>query len=632
MEFEHTSGRASIHDNSQQMTHSIGVQPPQGLAELAATWGRGTTPMTPALLAPGRPPLDYGQLLSQLQRIGAALACAGVGHEDRVAIILPNGPEMAVAALATAAYAACAPLNPAYGEDDLRFYLGDLRPKALILPESHGGSTRAVAAEFGIPCLDARWTEAEPAGSFELRGLDRSAPAAAPFRGDDEVALVLHTSGTTSRPKIVPLTQRNIFRSASNIASSLRLMPEDRCLNVMPLFHVHGLIGALFASVCAGASVVCLPGMREREFAAWLEEFRPSWYTAVPTIHEAVLRLIARRSRSAAKLQLRFVRSSSAPLPTRLAAELEAELGVPVIEAYGMTEATHQIAINPLPPLRRKLGSVGIAAGSEVAIRSEGGRLLPAGETGEIVIRGDNVMRGYEADPDANRAAFIDGWFRTGDVGWLDSDGYLTITGRLKEIINRGGEKVSPREVEEALLEHGAVRQAAVFAVSHPTLGEDVAAAVVLKAGASAGEGELRGFLFGRLPEFKIPSRVVIVDEIPLAATGKVQRVGLAARLAERLVTRFVAPHGDTEAFVAGLFADVLGVEQVGATDNFFALGGDSLRGGQVIARVRARRGVNLQLLSLFRRPTVAEFAREIETAPKESKSASFAPPPVRRR
>src|SRR5512146_475519 len=513
MQSEHTSGRAAIRDNSQQMTDSIGVQPPRELAELAATLGRGT-PMAPALLAPGRPPLNYGQLLSQLHRIGAALASAGVAHEDRVAIVLPNGPEMAVAALATAAYAACAPLNPAYGEDELRFYLGDLRPKALILPESHSGPARAVAAEFGIPCLDARWTETEPAGSFELRGLDRSTHAAAPPRGDDEVSLVLHTSGTTSRPKIVPLTQRNICRSAANIASSLRLTPEDRCLNVMPLFHVHGLIGALFASFSAGASVVCLPGMREGEFVGWLEEFRPSWYTAVPTIHEAVLSEIARHPGSTAKHQLRFVRSSSAPLPTRLAAQLESALGVPVIEAYGMTEAAHQIAINPLPPLARKPGSVGLAAGAEVAIRGAEGRLLPTGEQGEIVIRGDNVMRGYESEREANQAAFTDGWFRTGDLGRLDSGGYLTITGRLKEIINRGGEKVSPRDVEEALLEHGAVRRAAAFAVSHPTLGEDVAVAVVLKAGASVAEDELRGFRFGRLPEFKIPSRVVIVDEI----------------------------------------------------------------------------------------------------------------------
>ena len=621
----------STHDNSQQITNSIGVQPPRGLAELVAIWGHRTS-LAPALLAPGRPILTYGGLLSQMWQIDAALAAAGIGHGDRVAIVLPNGPEMAVATVATAAYAACAPLNPAYGEEQLRLYLGDLRPKAIILPESHPGPARAVAEALGILCLDARWADSQPAGSIELRAVPGSPSAPTSTRGSEEVALLLHTSGTTSRPKLIPLTQRNICHSAANIAWSLRLTPQDRCLNVMPLFHVHGLIGALLASLSAGASVVCLSGMKEGRFAAWLDEFRPSWYTAVPTIHEAVLREIAHRPVSRGMRELRFVRSSSAALPAALARELETRLGVPVIEAYGMTEASHQVASNPLPPLPRKLGSVGLAAGTEVAIMGDDGRLLSADETGEIVIRGETVMLGYEADADANRVAFEKGWFRTGDVGRLDSDGYLTITGRLKELINRGGEKVSPRDIEEALQEHPAVRQAAAFAVRHPTLGEDVAAAVVLNAGVIAQEDDLRGFLFGRLPEFKIPTRVVIVDEIPQGATGKLQRIGLADRLADRLAKTFVAPRSDAELLVAELFMEVLGVENVGATDNFFALGGDSLRGGQVIARVRARRGVTLQLLALFRRPTVAEFAREIERMELEPQGDALAPPLVRPR
>jgi len=621
----------SMHDNSQQMTNSIRVQPPRGLAELVAIWGH-RTPLAPALLAPGRPILTYGGLLSQLRRIGAALACAGVGHEDRVAIILPNGPEMAVATLATAAYATSGPLNPDYREGELRFYLANLRPKAIIVHESHLGPARTVAEESGILCLDACWADTQPAGSFELRALEGSPPAPASNRGSEEVALLLHTSGTTSRPKSIPLTQRNLCRSAANIALSLQLTQDDRCLNVMPLFHVHGLIGALLASFSAGASMVCLPGMKEGRFAAWLDEFRPSWYTAVPAIHEAVLREIAHRPVGRVMRELRFVRSSSAALPAPLARELETRLGVPVIEAYGMTEASHQVASNPLPPLPRKLGSVGLATGTEVAIMGDDGRLLSAGECGEIVIRGEGVMAGYEANPEANRTAFTSGWFRTGDLGQLDSDGYLTITGRLKEIINRGGEKVSPRDIEEALQEHPAVRQAAAFAVRHPTLGEDVAAAVVVKAGASAAEDELREYLFGRLPEFKIPTRVVIVDEIPQGATGKIQRIGLADRLADRLAKTFVAPRGDAELLVAELFMEVLGVENVGATDNFFALGGDSLRGGQVIARVRARRGVTLQLLALFRKPTVAEFAREIERMQLEPQGAALAAPLVRPR
>ena len=241
-------------------------------------------------------------------------------------------------------------------------------------------------------------------------------------------------------------------------------------------------------------------------------------------------------------------------------------------------------------------------------------------------------MSGYEVNPEANRAAFANGWFRTGDLGRLDSDGYLTITGRLKEIVNRGGEKLSPRDVEASLREHLAVREAAAFAVPHPTLGQDVAAAVVLEPGASAAEDELRGFLFGRLPDYKIPTRIVIVDEIPKGPTGKIQRLGLADRLADRLAAEFVAPRGDTETLVAQLFAEVLGVEQVGATDNFFALGGDSLRGEQVLARLRTRRSLNLPPTALFKMPTVAEFAREIEAARGRPRKSTPEPPLTRRR
>ncbi len=601
-----------------------------GLGELLSAWGR-QSPQAPALLASGRPTLTYGGLLAQLQRIASALAGAGILPGNRVAIVLPNGPDMAVATLATAACAVCAPLNPAYGVQELRFHLGNLRPKALILREEEAGPARSVAAELGIRCLEASCEVGSPAGVFKLRGFVESTSAAIRFPASDDVALVLHTSGTTSRPKIVPLTRRNLCRSAANIALSLRLGPQDRSLNVMPLFHVHGFVGALLASLSVGASVACMPGMQVGSFVAWLAEFEPTWYTAVPTIHEAVLVELARSTASAVKHRLRLVRSSSAALSARTAAGLEAALGVPVIEAYGMTEAAHQIASNPLPPLPRKPGTVGIATGTEIAIMGEHNRLLAVGQTGEIVVRGENVTAGYEANPDANRAAFTGGWFRTGDQGWLDPEGYLTISGRIKEIINRGGEKVSPRDVEDALLGHAGVRECAAFAVRHPNLGEDVAAAVVLNSGASADAEELRRFLVGRLPEFEIPSRVVIVDEIPKGATGKIQRIGLAERLAEHLVAEFLAPRNETEAFVAELFAEVLGIERVGATDNFFALGGDSLRGVQVLARLRARRGVNLPPAALFRMPTVAEFAREVEAARVGQPEHAPTPPLVRR-
>jgi oxalate---CoA ligase len=577
--------------------------------------GARANPLAPALLAPGRPDMSYGQLLACIARIASGLRSAGVDHDDRVALALPNGPELACAIVATGAYVACAPLDPTCREEELRGYLGTLRPKALIVPARADSRARTVAEELGIRCLDASWSEAMPAGMFDVATVDREASAAPSFAGDNDVALLLHTSGTTSRPKLVPLTHRNLVRSAANVASALALCREDRCLNVMPLFHIHGIVAALLGSLAAGASVVCTAGMREGQFFAWVDALRPTWYTAVPAQHEAVLAELKRYPTRAFAGRFRLIRSASAPLSPRLAAELEAELGAPVIEAYGMTEAAHQITSNPLPPLSRKQGSVGLPAGPEVAVRNDAGHILERSGYGEIVIRGENVTKGYVADSEANRATHVDGWFRTGDLGRIDDDGYITLTGRLHEIINRGGEKVSPREIDDALAEHPAVRRAAAFAVTHPTLGEDVAAAVVLNHGSRMTERDIREFLFGRLAAFKVPSRVVLVDEIPAGATGKIQRNTLAARLAALLTIPRIAPGSEIEIFVAEVFAEVLGLERVGANDNFFALGGDSLRGGQVLARVRMRTGLTVLPLALFKSPTVSEFARELEGA-----------------
>ena len=347
----------------------------------------------------------------------------------------------------------------------------------------------------------------------------------------DDEALVLHTSGTTSRPKIVPLSQRNICASARNVRATLALTAADHCLNIMPLFHIHGLIAATLASLGAGAAVTCTPGFNALRFFAWLEEVQPTWYSAVPTMHQAIVARAPRNREIIAASELRFIRSSSASLPPQVMEDLEETFGAPVIESYGMTEAAHQMTSNPLPPVARKPGTVGIAAGPEVAVMDAAGALLRPGDVGEVVIRGDNVTGGYDHNPTANAEAFTEGWFRTGDQGRLDGDGYLTITGRLKEIINRGGEKISPREVDEVLLDHDAVIEAVTFAVPHDKLGEDVAAAVVLRDGAHASGRDLRAFVATRLADFKVPRQVLILDALPKGATGKVQRIGLADKL-----------------------------------------------------------------------------------------------------
>ncbi len=390
---------------------------------------------------------------------------------------------------------------------------------------------RAVAAARGIPVI--ALVPGEAAGQFTL--VPESPLSGAPARPGpaqaDDVALVLHTSGTTSRPKIVPLRHINVTASAAHIGQVLALSPEDTCLNIMPLFHIHGLMAAVLASLGAGASVCCTPGFNAFRFFTWFGEVRPSWFTAVPTMHQALLQYAERNRAVIEAGRLRLLRSSSASLPPQVMTALEAAFGVPVIESYGMTEAAHQMASNPLPPAPRHAGSVGLAAGPEIAIMAADGALLPAGERGEVVIRGRNVTAGYEANPEANARAFTNGWFRTGDEGWLDEAGYLRLSGRLKEIINRGGEKVSPLEVDAVLMDHPAVQQVVTFAMPHAKLGEEVAAAVVLRAGMTADEAGLRDFAAARLAAYKVPRRVVFLDEIPKGATGKLQRIGLSERL-----------------------------------------------------------------------------------------------------
>ena len=485
-----------------------------------------------AILAPGRLALDYAGLRRQAEKTVTALNNLGIGRNDPVAIVLPNGPEMASAFVSVAAGATTAPLNPAYTEKEFEFYLSDLQARLLLVQEGVDTPAIGVAQKLGLEVAYLSFDTGAAAGQFELEGESTGRSAKQPgFAEPADVALILHTSGTTSRPKLVPLTQQNICASAANIAESLALIPDDCCLNVMPLFHIHGLLAAVLSSLLAGASVACTPGFNALRFFAWMRDINPSWYTAVPTMHQGILARAARNQEIIDAGRLRLIRSSSASLPPQVMTAMEQAFGVPVIESYGMTEAAHQMASNPLPPQDRLPGSVGIAAGPEISIMDEAGTRQPPGSIGEIVIRGPNVTAGYLNNPDANAAAFSNGWFRTGDQGILDENGYLRLTDRLKEIINRGGEKISPREVDEVILDHPDIAQAVTFSIPHDKLGEDVAAAVVLKEGANLEQKELQTFVAERLAAFKVPRIVMFVDEIPKGATGKLTRIGLAEKL-----------------------------------------------------------------------------------------------------
>ncbi len=564
------------------------------------------TPDAPAILAPQRAALDYRGLFDRAESVARSLAGLGVAGGDRVAVVLPNGPEMAVCFLGVAAVACCAPLNPAYRESEFAHYLDDLRPKALIVEAGADTPARAVAAARGIPVVELIAEPGRPAGTFLL-----DAPGASPaFAGPGDAALVLHTSGTTSRPKMVPLSGANLCASAANIAAALALGTSDLCLNVMPLFHIHGLVGAVLSSLSAGGGIVCPPGFIAAEFFGWLAAFRPSWYTAVPTIHRDV---IARGAQLSAPPEhaLRFIRSCSAPMPPTLIADVEGFFGVPVVEAYGMTEASHQIACNPLPPGRRKPGSVGLPAGTRVAVRGDDGRLLPPGETGEIVVQGPGLTAGYADNPEANAAAFADGWFRTGDQGYRDADGYIFLTGRSKEMINRGGAKIAPREIDDVLSRHPSVAEAIAFAMPDARLGEEVAAAVVLRPGSTADERELRAFAAQSLADFKLPRHIVFVEAIPRGPTGKPQRIGLCERLGIAGAASGKSEPADpaVEARLAALWRRSLRVAAIGRDDNYFDAGGDSLSAALLVLEIERAFGVELTVGDLFEAPTIAALA-----------------------
>jgi acyl-CoA synthetase (AMP-forming)/AMP-acid ligase II len=488
-----------------------------------------------ALEALGNKPLSFKSLRSLVGATVARLNRHGVGRRERVAIVLNNGPEMAACFLAVAAGTAAAPLNPAYKHEEFEFYLSDLEPKILVIEDGQASPATEVAARLGIPVVRLKADPEQGAGYFTLLFEDEvsNTEAVRPGTGGaDDIALLLHTSGTTSRPKLVPLHHSNLCASAYNIATTLRFTEHDRGLNIMPLFHIHGLVAGILAPLSAGGCVVCSRGFNALKFFSWITEATPTWYSAVPTMHQAILARAAKNPGIINANPLRFIRSSSSSIPPQVIREIEKTFGCPLIESYGMTEASHQMASNPLPPGLRKLGSVGLSAGPEIAIADENGKRLGPGETGEIVIRGENVMNGYVNNEAANAEAFTsEGYFRTGDQGVIDADGYLSITGRLKEIINRGGEKVSPREIDEVLMDHPCVAQCVCFALPHPKLGEDVAVAIVLREATSADEHSIKEFCATRLAKFKVPQRIYFLEEIPKGATGKLQRIGLAAKL-----------------------------------------------------------------------------------------------------
>lgn len=562
-----------------------------------------------AVMAPGREPLSYGRLYRHLEVTAGTLAALGFSRGHRIGVAVPGGPEAVTATLAVAACASCVPLNPAASAEELRILLEQAKCAALltvpaVLPQAAGA-----ARELGVPVLE---LGAEPgsAGLFRILGKGRLAAVQSEAARAGDIALVLPTSGTTGRPKMIPLTQADACEHGLRVRAYLDLGAGDRFLNLMPVFHSGGFMPVL-ATFFAGACGYCPEEGAAGDVMRWVEEFRPTWLGAVPPAWTGIL--VEARRHGAGRGRLRGLFTCGAPLAAAVVEGLEETFGVPLQNSYGATECGG-IALQPMPPWPRKPGSAGVSVGLEIRVMDGAGRLLAAGQAGEVVVRGPGVFCGYENDAEATAAALRDGWYGTGDQGYVDADDYLFLTGRMKELVNRGGEKIAPQEVEAVLLRHPAVADAAAFAVPHAELGEDLAAAVVIREGAEAGEAEIRRFAAQYLTEFKVPRRIVRVAELPRGTAGKVQRALLAEQCAGELERGARGKSGEPPATpmekkLAAIWAEMLGVTVVAAEDDFFDLGGHSLLATRMLARVGQEFGTPLPAELLFRTPTIRGLA-----------------------
>jgi acyl-CoA synthetase (AMP-forming)/AMP-acid ligase II/thioesterase domain-containing protein len=581
-------------------------------------------PHAVALLSPGWEPLTYSRLWTLVNSAAQELRGSGLRPGEAVALVTAQGPEFITAFLALACEFACAPLNPSLTAAEYRFYLSRLGARALLIEEGVASPAVAAADELGMRVIRLRPARDRAAGAFTFEATGGGLTGRAGRQTD--AALLLFTSATTGDPKLVPLTDSNLHAIAEQDSRAQRLDENDRLLSLMPLFHGHGLCSAL-AALFGGGSVVLPRGFETDGLMNWLDEFRPTWFTAAPVFLNTILMLALRDPEPFCRAPLRFIRSSVAPLKPDLRVLLEKAVRVPVLEGFGMTEA---IALTRSSPEARKPGSVGRTTGAEIAIMDESGDLLPPETDGEIVVRGANVMGGYLDDPEANRLAFRDGWFRSGDLGRLDNEGFLYITGRLKEMINRGGHKIAPKEVDEALARHPAVAEAAAFAIPHLTLGEDVAAAVVLREGASISEPDLRRFAAANLVAFKVPHRIVFVDHIPRGSTGKPQRAMLESLY--RDLPAHTAPPATPltamESTLTEIWSRILRVPKIGRNDDFFDLGGDSLSVALMLTEVQTALGVEetaqFDHIDFFDQPTIATLARSLTEASAQQKTGEW--------
>jgi acyl-CoA synthetase (AMP-forming)/AMP-acid ligase II/thioesterase domain-containing protein len=568
-------------------------------------------PQAPALIEPDGITLNYKELLDQIEAVSRRLREAGIGPGQRVAVLLPQGALQVLAVTGVLSEHVAIPLQSRATTDEVESHLRRLAPSALIVSSEHEAEARS-AGELGLAVLIARLDQ--PPQAWDLRF--GSAPLSQAAQQSD-AALCLITSATTGHSKVVPLTTANLDAGIESRRQTLHLTASDRLLLMTSFCHIIGVENAL-AQFAVGGVVIATGGFDPARYLHWLNELGPTWYDCAPTVHQAALAQL-KSTLLEMPVSLRFLQSAGAPLPEEVRQGLEQVLQVPVFNDYGMTEAC-PIAVDAYLDGERVANSAGRSAGLEIGIMSSSGDLLQAGEEGEIAVRGAAVFPGYEDDAAANRSAFLDGWFRTGDLGHLDREGNLFVTGRLKEMINRGGEKILPGEVDAAFESHPAVLEAAAFAVPHPTLGEDVACAIVLRAGTESqvSPRELRRYATQHLASFKVPHRIHFVDEIPRGELGKPQRWLLTERLSGRSaaaptpaeISEQIAVN-ELVFYLHEIWERILDRDDLGFDEDFFEAGGDSLAAVNMLAEVDLRFGSQTSgaAASFIDEPTLAHLA-----------------------
>ncbi len=588
-------------------------------------------PDSPAIFAPDKSFITYQQLETKVNQVSEVLLQNGFGNQ-RIAVVMQNSPEMVVAFYAISDVAAFVPLNPAYSTEEFKNYMELMGVDALLLQAGTYPSAQAAAQDMSIPLIFLYPGSTGIAGDFQINcaGVSKPATPAGILRSSD-TAVVMHTSGTTGLPRIVSLTHANLNSFIAD-ACLADITENDRCVHITPLFHIGGIVGPVLSTAATGGSIISIPSFSPKEFLQIIDELSPTWYAAGPAIHQAVIQYIEAEGIKPARYRLRYVRASGAPLPVQTEEKLAAYFNAVVVKVYGLTETSGTGTFTSPIAGKNKHGSVGSPFGCEVAIMDENGCVLAAGEAGAVFIKGSGVTCGYENNETANLQSFHNGWFMTGDQGYFDEDGCLFITGRTKELINRGGVKISPYEVEDALCRHPDILEAAVFAAPHFVFGEAPAAMVVLKPGSATTPRQLKIFLRDKIAQFKIPQQILIVEKIPRGATGKVQRSKLFDCSSELIqsnatekvfcqTSEFQVPGTDTEKMLKTIWQKIFKIDEISIRDDFMELGGDSLSAAVLFSEINQLLGKKFSINTILTYRTIERLALLLEQDASASQS-----------